>query len=469
MMNEQRSSTRLILFAVVLLLAAGITAAAAAEEPQVPTDIRVMQRIIKTALEDVEAPELPEILKGEAEGPFLTVTGERERRQYDILLSRGRTGGLSVRNISGFYMAGYGYLFTIDVGSPGNRWVLGLEEGLFHVFETAERLKEIEVRSRERVERTAGEEKAAGEEEQAEEEAKRQEERRQALEAWQQEYRDRVIETLREVLATYGSTLKRAAEDEQITRIVDLDSPEQEEKVSLTVRKGEIASPDQFQRTLGAIRVGHASAGSEKLQQQVRIMGEIIDTALEPEKTRAAAITLSATSWFGGEADPVYIEGYGVIFRKNAMMRQLTLELVAPPPPPPAPGDTTGRVEVKERAKDLEEQAKQLAESYRARVVRQREESQENYRKHLEELKHKTAGLLVDYGPTLTELSPEEWVGIYYNVGSASSLLAGGMEDFLVQARMRDIREAAGRGEGGAGWLLDRLVTNEAPPEGEEG
>ncbi|MFO7769215.1 MAG: hypothetical protein R6W82_09730 [bacterium] len=454
MMKEQRSSTRLILFAVGLLLAAGITAAAAAEEPQVPTDIRIMQRIIRTALEEVEAPELPEILKGEEGGSLLTVTGERKRRQYDVFLSHARTGALSIRDISGFYMAGYGYLFTIDVGSPGSRWLFGIEEGLFHIYETAERLAAV-VRSREQAERTAEEQ------EQAEEEAQRQEERRQALEAWRDEYRERAIEALQEVLATYGSTLKRAADEEQITFIVDLDSGEQEENVSLTVRKGEIGPPDHLQRTLGAIRVGHASAGSEKLQQQIRIMGEIIDTALEPEETEAAAITFSATSWFGGEADPVYIEGYGVIFRKNAMMRQLSLEsAAAPPPPPPAPGDTTLRVEVEERAK-------QAAEKYRARGVRQREESQENYRKHLDELKRRTAGLLVDYGPTLTGLDPGEWVGIHYNVGSAGSVLAGGVKDFLVQARMRDIREAAGRGEGGAEWLLGRLVTNEAP-SGEE-
>jgi hypothetical protein len=53
-----------------------------------------------------------------------------------------------------------------------------------------------------------------------------------------------------------------------------------------------------------------------------------------------------------------------------------------------------------------------------------------------------------------------DWVGVFYDVGSAAGLLEGGISNFLVQARMGDIRQA-GRQADGAAWLLDRLVTNE--------
>ena len=49
---------------------------------------------------------------------------------------------------------------------------------------------------------------------------------------------------------------------------------------------------------------------------------------------------------------------------------------------------------------------------------------------------------------------------MYYNVGSAAGLLEGGISNFLVQARMADIRQAGNEPEG-ATWLAERLVTNE--------
>ncbi len=72
----------------------------------------------------------------------------------------------------------------------------------------------------------------------------------------------------------------------------------------------------------------------------------------------------------------------------------------------------------------------------------------------------KTGEILATYGPTLTELEDDDWVGIYYDVGSAAALLGGGMDDYLVQARMRDIRQAAAQSDPAA-WLAQRLVTNE--------
>jgi hypothetical protein len=68
--------------------------------------------------------------------------------------------------------------------------------------------------------------------------------------------------------------------------------------------------------------------------------------------------------------------------------------------------------------------------------------------------------ILAVYGPTLTELDDDDWVGIYYDVGSAAALLSGGVDDYLVQSRMGDIRQAAGQSDPAA-WLEERLVTNE--------
>ena len=87
-------------------------------------------------------------------------------------------------------------------------------------------------------------------------------------------------------------------------------------------------------------------------------------------------------------------------------------------------------------------------------------EATKTYRAHLDTLRLKTAEVLATYGPTLTELKDDDWVGIYFDVGSAAALLGGGMDNYLVQARMRDIRQAATQSDPAA-WLRGRLVTNE--------
>ena len=87
-------------------------------------------------------------------------------------------------------------------------------------------------------------------------------------------------------------------------------------------------------------------------------------------------------------------------------------------------------------------------------------EARERYRQHLDTLRRKTVEILATYGPTLTELRDDSWVGIYYDVGSAAALLSGGTDNYLVQARMRDIRQAAAQSDP-EGWLAQRLVTNE--------
>ncbi len=79
---------------------------------------------------------------------------------------------------------------------------------------------------------------------------------------------------------------------------------------------------------------------------------------------------------------------------------------------------------------------------------------------HLDTLKRKTVEVLAVYGPTLTELKDDDWVGVFYDVGSAAGLLNAGMENYLVQARMGDIRQAAAQSDPEA-WLAQRVVTNE--------
>jgi len=99
-------------------------------------------------------------------------------------------------------------------------------------------------------------------------------------------------------------------------------------------------------------------------------------------------------------------------------------------------------------------------QSLRERMEENTEEQLQAYADHLDDLKQKTAGILATYGPTLTEMGDDDWVGVYYNVGSAAGLLEGGITNFLVQAQMADIRQAGGEADGPA-WLLGRLVTNE--------
>jgi len=86
---------------------------ARAEGTQVPQDIRIMQRIVSTALGEVEAPELPDALTEDTES-----TGSRSAWTYDTGASGlavvysgdagGRAFSISGRDVTGFQMQGYG-------------------------------------------------------------------------------------------------------------------------------------------------------------------------------------------------------------------------------------------------------------------------------------------------------------------------------------------------------------------------
>jgi hypothetical protein len=293
-------------------------------------------------------------------------------------------------------MQGYGYLFTV-------RWPVGSASSFYNVAVSVqggtERLRREDIRSGEGV-------------------------------VWAAEYRQRLSDALRDAIAGYGSTLRRAGPGESVTFIADFGGGDSE-KVTMTV-KADALQGTNLATNRSAIQVSAGETGmSERLRTQLRIMSGIIDTSLRPG---APAENVQGDAWsvyFGGSAEPQYVPGYGVIFRKNGRMN-------------------TARAFVSMPTAALREPAADTV-AMAARTT---------YREHLDTLRHRTVEILAIYGPTLTELNDEDWVGIYYDVGSAAALLTGGVDDYLVQSRMGDIRQAAGQSDPAA-WLEERLVTNE--------
>jgi hypothetical protein len=362
----------------------------------VPQDVRIMQTIVSTALSEVEAPEPPE---------ETAVDSVEERGAWDIargsvglnVLADGSGSSFPARgDVSGFYMQGYGYLFTV-------RWPVG-SYGLAENFVVA---------SHGRTERL-----------------QREDSRSEARAAWAEEYRRRLSEALRDAIAGYGSTLRRAGPGESITFIADFGGGEAE-RVTMTVRADALQG-SSLDANREAIQVSaEGSRMSDRLRTQLKIMSGIIDTSLRSSAPSGELYVDSWSVYFGGTAEPQYVQGYGVIFRKNGRMN-------------------TARAFVELSTTSFRDAAIDTVAM----------EARTTYREHLNTLRQKTVELLAIYGPTLTELTDDDWVGIYYNVGSAAALLTGGVDDYLVQARMRDIRQAAAQGDPAA-WLEERLITNE--------
>jgi len=247
---------------------------------------------------------------------------------------------------------------------------------------------------------------------------------------WADEYRRRLSDALRDVIAGYGSTLRRAGAGESITFIADFGGGDAE-TVTMTV-KADALHGSNVEANRDAIQISEGQAGvSERMHTQLEIMSGIIDTSLRPDETQGALYVSGMGTYFGGSAEAQYVPGYGVIFRKSARMN--TARTFA---------DMSSR-------------------AFRMTAVDSVDtEARKAYQEHLDTLRRKTGEILATYGPTLTELRDDDWVGIYYAVGSAAALLGGGMDDYLVQARMRDVRQAAAQSDPGA-WLAQRLVTNE--------
>jgi hypothetical protein len=413
------------------------------ENSQVPQDIRIMQRIVRTALDEVEPPELPEALQADAEASgaganaVLYNAGDSNAAIWTVLGGRNRAYSIGGRDVSGFYMQGYGYLFTVKwrVGPGGN--------ALFSGDIAVARAAELEVLATEArraaAAADAAEARAAGEAERTlEQERDRLEARQAEWDSWATQYRDVLAESLRGVVANYGSTLQRAAADESITFIADFGGGETE-TVTVSVRRGQLTGAGG-QDNLAAVEMMKGETGvSDRLRTELKIMEEIIDSSLQGEGAEDTWVYSDYARYFGGDSSYQYVPGYGVLFHKAARLNLAT------------------RV-IRQANPDRVESGVVVA-PFRQRIEETTEEQQQVYAQHLADLKQKTAEFLATYGPTLTELEDDDWVGVFYNVGSAAGLLEGGISNFLVQARMADIRQA-GR-EGGAGWLVDQLVTNE--------
>ena len=136
--TRRQAAPLLIITAVILALSFGPTVAgnaAQAQEPfryvagesaygslqsvwsasfegtQVPQDIRIMQRIVRTALGEVEAPELPEGLADDAQasgsgGNFVYSVDGSARATLWLAGAGNRTYAIGSRDVTGFYMQG---------------------------------------------------------------------------------------------------------------------------------------------------------------------------------------------------------------------------------------------------------------------------------------------------------------------------------------------------------------------------
>ena len=366
---------------------AGIGRAAYLPEGQnVPQDVRIMRTIVSTALSQVEAPALPKDLAGDSTENTVVLGGS------GFVYSRLRGSGfLGSGDVSGFYMKGYGYLFTVQ-------WPISS----LYAFRT----RDVD---------EAGVKRVAG---------------MGVANSWAVEYRKLLTDALADVIAGYGSTLRRAAPGESITFIADFGGGD-DAMVTMTAKADALRGSD-VKANRSAIQISSGQGGvSERLRTQLKIMSEIIDTSLHPTDSSRQLYAAVSGTYFGGSAEAQYVPGYGVVFRKTARMNTARTFV------------TDLRTPSRRQAVDSLEQA-----------------ARTNYREHLDTLRRRTVEILATYGPTLTELKDDDWVGIYYDVGSAAALLTGGMDDFLVQARMRDIRQAAGQSDPAA-WLSTKLVTNE--------
>jgi len=413
------------------------------EGAQVPQDIRIMQRIVQTALGEVEAPALPDGLATETDtsaSPRLYTRdgGVSDTTVWVLPRGRSRVYNIGGRDVSGFYMQGYGYLFTVkwQVGAGGNSFLPARAA----LARTAELNELVGAARRAAATEDTVEARAAGEAEAAlEQERARVEERQADLEAWSAQYRDVLAEALRDVVALYGSTLKRAAPDEAITFIADFGGGESE-TVTVSTFRGDLVGASRDEN-LAAVRMAKGETGvSDTLRTELKILAEIIESSLQGDRGGDVWTEYASLTRYVGNASPYqYVPGYGALFRKSARLNIATRVVQRVSPSRREPG-----VEVLPLREQIDEST---------------EAQQEYYAQHLAELKQTTAEVLATYGPTLTEMGNDEWVGVFYDVGSAAGLLEGGITNYLVQARMGDVRQAGNEADGAA-WLLDRLVTN---------
>lgn len=361
----------------------------------VPQDVQIMRTIVRTALSNVQAPELPKDISGDSAGVHGATVVAPSGRNVVVYSNVRGLSYLGGGDVSGFYMQGYGYLFTVH-------WPVG----------SAIRFPNIRIAEGGRVERLGGDARA------------------KELHAWAVKYRQQLSDALRDVIAGYGSTLHRAKPGEAITFLADFGGGDSA-AVTMTVKADALHGTD-VNANRAAVHVSVGQAGmSESLHTQLKIMSQIIDTSLNPDHSDRDFYAQAWSTYYGGRADPQYVPGYGVIFRKTARLNTAR---------------TFVRISESSRNKTSADSAEAVA--------------RKRYQAHLDTLKSKTVAILATYGPTLTGLKDDDWVGVYYDVGPVASLLNVGSDNYLVQARMRDIRQAATQSDPAA-WLKTRVVTNE--------
>ncbi len=409
----------------------------------VPPDVRIMQTIVRTALSQVEPPRMPSGLGGDSAGDAADTSGVYVVAPRASFVGRG--------DVSGFYMQGYGYVFTVN-------WPVGVGVSFFNAQAariaeaTADQQVALES-ARAKLEQftaqgEAGAKADAKQRERAQAEVQREVQRQRQvrvarlqsdqartkeMDAWTAQYRQRLSDALRDAIAGYGSTLRRARPGEAITFIADFGGGNAE-TVTMTVKAGALHGSN-LDANRSAIQISRGQGDmSARLSTQLKIMSQIIDTSLRPDASDQGVMGGVWSTYFGGTAQTQYVPGYGVIFRKSARLN-------------------TARAFASFAPMPLRERSRTALDSTESKA-------RKSYQEHLDTLKRKTAEILATYGPTLTELKDADWVGINYDVGSAAALLGNGGENYLVQARMRDVRQAAAQSDP-AGWLAQRLVTNE--------
>ncbi len=443
------------------------------EGPQESPEIRIMNRILSTTLSAVEAPDVPEELVDTEGANTFSAYFLREGRvlERDVPVNYFRYPGSGPSSVSGFYMNGYGYLFTIrwslrsgGIGlvSDGGNLVLQLQEQNRQLEDLIARRQD----SRAAAGRSGRTETVPDEETEQRVEATLQERRQRSehlselFAQWRREYENRILDALVTALATYGHTLHQAADDEVITILFE-QGDDEEHNLTLTVERDRLGGPGEIERARQAVQVSRGTNDmSEALRTQVQIMNEIIAESFRGFTSRregeaAEAYDMLAqtyvigggSSWsvYGGGSRARYLPGYGVIFNRSARMSSVVMmetDVAVPEP-------------------DLPTSERRTARPLRT-VLDDPEASRARLEEHLEALMHKTAEILATYGTTLTELDDDEWVGINYDVGSGAALLQSGVSRFLVQARISDVRQAAGQADAPE-WLYNRLVTNKKP------
>jgi len=248
--SSTHGTARLVgIVAAILSVAAGPAAAQRAqvasfsagwssrEAQNVPQDVRIMQNIVSTALSQVEPPELPKELAGDSAARERAAVIETRDRAVAIA---GGSSFFRRGDVSGFYMEGYGYLFTVSwpvssmVAFNAQAAVLAAGRG------RGARLTSEDVRS------------GPGAQ-------------------WAAEYRRRLSDALRDVIAGYGSTLRRAGAGESITFIADFGGGDAE-TVTMTV-KADALHGSNVEANRGAIQISEGQAGvSERMRTQLEIM-----------------------------------------------------------------------------------------------------------------------------------------------------------------------------------------------------